>query len=109
MTRAKGQITGSGWGKYVAGRRITKVWQVKVGDILLEHSRQFHANNIVRVTQTRFPVDTGTRFYCRFVDPDNHAKPRRGDDHEMCIWQAEIAQSEDEAGLKSDFFRPIAR
>lgn len=79
---------GSGIGAYKRGARVTRVQQVKVGDLLADHNPQFDAMNLIRVTRL---ADDGSRFYARHIDPQN-ASRRRYSTAEFCVRAFQIGQ-----------------
>ena len=66
---------GSGFGPYSKGEQITDISNLCVGDLLLEHSVQFNANNVVRVTHVDPHRDI---FYGTFEDPETEFELRIG-------------------------------
>lgn len=102
MSTTTTKPTGSGFGVFVKGGRITSVSDVKVGDLLLTHSRQFNADNVMRVLSVE-----SDKFYGSFVSPKSPLLPRLHDDGPICIWDWTIAQSDIEVANQfvEDFFR----
>lgn len=85
------------------GEQVTRLADLKVGDILLELSYQFRAQNLVRITRLddlkgREP---GTIVYGMFVDPDDTSRRRMGGDHEFAIWDFELR------GPQRHYFRAV--
>jgi hypothetical protein len=89
----KGRST-VGWTK---GERITRLDQLKPGDLLISVSHQFQAENLVRVVVNPSPIPSV--FYCEYVTPDTL---RRSDHEEMAIRDFELAGSD-----RKDFFRAV--
>jgi len=70
---------GSGWGHLRAGEAISDLSELKEGDLLLEHSVQFNAFNLLRVVKTRWDGErhdlSGRKFYGMFGDPSDSEGP----------------------------------
>lgn len=60
--------SGSGFGPFAKGAPVRSISEVSVGDLLLEYSPRFDAENVLRVTQVGNAFHKGI-FYARFVDP----------------------------------------
>lgn len=74
--------SGRGFGLYVKGDRISSVSDLHVGDLLLEHSPQFNADNTIIVSR-----ELEDRVYVHFVNPNNW-RQRWGQD--FCIWDFDV-------------------
>lgn len=81
---------GRGFGKYVRGESISDFSGVHVGDLLLEHSNQFDADNTVIVSKDEFPENPQSRIWVHFVNPENWEE-KWGED--FCIWGHELGKS----------------
>ena len=88
---------GRGFGRFVESEPVTRVDQVKVGDLLTYHSIQFNACNLIRVTQTDWPEQPaslkGAKFYAEIVDPKDPTQPGIGTNGEVCFWDWAISGS----------------
>lgn len=71
------------------GDRVFKLAELEVGDVLLNVSFQFDAQNLCRVTR-HFENEQGVLkrpiCYAIFVDPKDTSRRRAGGDHEFAIW-----------------------
>ena len=72
---------GSGWANLQQGEKISKIDQIKPGDVILEESHQLNARNVVKVTSCS---KNSIRGY--FVNPANHTEKRQASDQEFVIW-----------------------
>ena len=97
---------GSGWGDLRAGKSISDFSELNEGDLLLDHSVQFDAFNVIRVVKTRChgePHDLdGRKFYGMFVDPSDLGRPRLCGDEPICVWDHQL-------GGSRELYRPVAR
>ena len=80
-------LGGSGFGKFKRGSRITSFKGIRQGTVLLHHTPQFHARNVVKITNS-YPHGKRNRdiVYGIFVKPTNTKEKRLGDDQEHAIW-----------------------
>lgn len=73
------------------GEKIRDIANVKVGDLMLEVSHQFQAQNMVRITSlSKRDFQKDEICYGIFVNPDMTSNPRMGGDAEMAIWQSDF-------------------
>jgi len=75
--------TGRGFGNYSKGPRIATITNVHTGDLLLEHSAQFDADNTILVTR-----ELDGRVWAHFVNSEDWTE-RWGED--FCIWDFNLA------------------
>lgn len=73
---------GRGFGIYEKGSQIDSVDHLHVGDLLLEYSPRFDAENTVIITR-----EFKERVWACFVDPTDWTQ-RRGS--EFCIWDFDL-------------------
>jgi hypothetical protein len=78
---------GRGFGNYIKGERVTDMATLHTGDLLLEHSTQFDADNTVIVCKDEFPEAPNSRVWVYFVNPDDWTE-RWGED--FCIWDHDL-------------------
>jgi hypothetical protein len=78
---------GRGFGNYVRGEEIHDFTNVHTGDLLLEHSNQFDADNTILVSKDEFPEAPNSRIWAHFVNPEDWEE-RWGED--FCIWAHEL-------------------
>ena len=84
---------GSGVGEFKPVRKLTAddIQTLRVGDILIDYSRQFQALNLGRVVEVE-----SDKFYIILVDPKDTTKRRMaGDVERICIWNFDIGKSSD--------------
>lgn len=78
-------------------QQITRLNQIKPGDVLIAVSHQFRAENLVRVVLSPIPdIDV---FYCEYVTPDTLV---RSDHDHMAVWDHELT-----APTRKEFFRAV--
>lgn len=82
---------GSGWGDYKQGQQAS-IEQVKQGDILLVHSKQFNAKNVVRVLRLDSTGLNRPLFYGFFIDPEDTEalELRHPADRDFVIWDFDL-------------------
>lgn len=80
-------MNGRGFGSHIKGERIRQISDLRVGDLVLEYSAQFHAENTVLITR-----HLGDRVYGVFVNPHDWTD-RWGT--EFCIWGFELCSDSD--------------
>lgn len=73
---------GRGFGTHRKGEPIADIGCAQTGALLLEHSNQFDADNVLFVTR-----EFAGRVWAVFVDPSDWTQR---DGHEFCIWQHDI-------------------
>ena len=79
-----GKVGGRGWSNFKKGKRVRDVKDLKVGEMYLNHSPQFNANNIVLITSgDRTPLKRDI-VYGTWVNPLNLEPYPDGD--EFAIW-----------------------
>jgi hypothetical protein len=83
-------MTGSAIGNFIEGEAVTSIAQVKVNDLLIEHSPQFDALNLCRITRV---ADDGSRFYALHVDPEDSRRARLYSTGEFCVWNFQVGQT----------------
>lgn len=85
---------GSGSGPYIRGKRITRISQLRPGDILIGDSNQFDATNVVRVMELpkgySSPGYGEDHVYTEFRDPGDIRRSRQGGTMLMCLWHWEL-------------------
>lgn len=90
----KTKLGGSGWGHLLKGMRLRALSQLKPGMLLLEHSEQHHARNVVEVTRIGNDV-TDKIFYGRFVEPNDPGTLRAGANEDgFAVWDHNIADDD---------------
>jgi len=86
---------GSGSGPYVRGEQITRIDQMKPGDIIICDCHQFDATNVARVKDVPvgfFSPGYGLdHVYAEFRDPMDTRRARLGSNGPFCIWHWELA------------------
>jgi len=92
------KYAGSGWGDLISDYEITDTSEFEVGDIILEHSNQFNARNVVKITRT----EGQNKAYGVFINPKNHKKLRLPNDKEFVIWDFQFSFK----NPKVQYFRP---
>lgn len=106
------ESSGSGWGSYTQGKEITSIHDLKVGGVYLDHSLQFDAKNIVKITKIKLAVPDPSAddylAYMHFVDPNDFKKARQGGDKEFAVWDHDLGQGVKlyELGNGSDKAKP---
>ncbi|MFP3637582.1 hypothetical protein [Paraburkholderia sp. SIMBA_054] len=89
----------TGWSQ---GDRLTSLSDVKVGDVLLNISDQFDAQNLVRITRTGNDIVSRDEIaYGVFCDPVDVANTRARGDLEFSIWSFELQ------GTRQAYYRAI--
>ena len=83
-----------GWTR---GQPITRLNQLKPGDLLIAVSHQFRAENLIRVVASPTPIPD--MFYCEYVTPDTL---RRSDHEEMAVRDHELVSPH-----RKGFFRAV--
>ena len=84
-----------GWTR---ANRITRLDQLKPGDLLIAVSHQFRAENLIRVVAN--PSLNPSVIYCEYVKPDTLV---RSDHEEMAVWDFDLASPH-----RNEFFRAVA-
>ncbi len=82
--KSKGTPNIKGW---VLGALVASLADLKVGDVLLEVSDQFDAQNLMTVTRVGNDINPPAEIvYGRFVDPKDVHSQRANGDHEFAVW-----------------------
>jgi len=83
---------GSGAGSLKAGAKVTRLKDIKKGQLLIKRSKQFGTTNVVRVTKVKGPPSPG--FEGHFVKPDNPSQKRMASDQTFHVWGDDLKNGE---------------
>ena len=82
--KMKGTPYIKGW---VLGALVETLSELKVGDVLLDVSDQFDAQNLMTVTRVGNNIVPPAKIVCgRFVDPKDGHSQRASGDQEFAVW-----------------------
>lgn len=85
---------GSGWGSHKKGKAVKSLSDVKVGDVLVTHSKQFDSQNVFKVTKVNPEGGPSAGFDGHFVDPNDTSKKRMPSDDTQHVWPHDLEKEE---------------
>lgn len=79
----------SNFANWYLGNRVTRIDELKVGDVLFDDSNQFDALNLCCITSIKPERNI---CYAVFCNPYNINEKRVAGDHEFAIWDFDLSE-----------------